>query len=149
MAIVFISPREKQKLFILGIAGFFLVAIVTISLIVLFAKPKNIQTEEVFHAPKIRINFDILKSARVQNLQLLPGIEKQYTYEAQDSSKKPQTGKITAMSIDGAQQLLTGLGFTQIVLKEAVAGRDNPFVPYYEIKPPAPVKSPIKKTTKK
>ena len=143
MAIVFISPREKQKLFILIIAGFFLVAITVISLFVFFAKPKNVQISKVFKAPKIRINFDILKSSRIQELELSPDIEKQFTYNAKDSKNKSQTGKITAMSIVKAEELLVGLGFKQVVLEEVKNGRENPFVPYYEIKVP------VKKTTKK
>ncbi len=140
MAIVFISPREKQKVFTLAIAGLFLVGIVVISLFVFLARPRDVQTEEVFRAPKIRINFDVLKSEKLQNLELLPGIEKQYSYTAFDSKKKAQEGMVTAVSIEKAEEYLVGLGFTDIKLELIVAGRENPFIPYYEIEPAEPAK---------
>jgi len=116
-------------------------------LTVFFAKPKGIQTEVVFHAPQIRINFDVLKSVRVQNLELPPGIEKQFTYQAKDKDSRSQTGKIAAISSAEAEVLLTGLGYQQIVLQEVLGGRENPFTPYYEIV--VPPKTPVKKVIKK
>ena len=106
MAIVFISPKDKEKVFILGIAGLFVLILAIIGLIVFFKKPKKIAVEDVFRAPKIKINFDILKLDKIKELELLPEIEKEFNYEAQTAQGEPKSGKISAPSPEKATQLL-------------------------------------------
>lgn len=117
-----------------------------IGISVFLTKPKKVPIEQVFIAPKIAINFDILKSSKVQNLELFPGIDRQFDYQARTASGQDQTGRISAPSEEKAKEILTGLGLSSIVISEPAVGRDDPFSPYYEIKLPAPIKStPIKK----
>jgi len=141
MAIVFVSPKEKQKVFILIMGGVFLLFLVVIGLGVFLAKPKQVLTEEVFQAPKIEINFDILKSDKVKDLEPLPTIENEYNYKAETKKGEKKTGRIAAWSQENAKQILTDLGFSNITLEIAKIGRENPFTPYYEIKPPAKSKT--------
>lgn len=141
MAIVFVSPKEKQKVFILGIGGIFFLILIIIGLGVFLARPKEVSTEEVFQAPKIEINFDILKSDKVKNLEFLPVLENEYNYKAQTAKGEPKSGRIAAYSQEEAKQILAGLGLSNITLEGIKIGRDNPFTPYYEVKPPVKTKN--------
>jgi len=136
MAIVFISPREKQKMFIFGIVGLFFIVLILIGLMVFLAKPKKATVEQFFNAPEIGINFDILDSDVIKNLELFPEIKKEFNYTARTSKKIVKSGVITASSQEEAIQSLTTLGLLDIVLEEIEGGRDNPFTPYYGVKPP-------------
>ena len=142
MAIVFISPRERQKVFILAIIGFFVIFLIIISFSVFLAKPKKPATLPTFIAPEIRINFDVLRSPQLIALKLLPDMEIQFSYTAKFKGKA-QIGKILASSKEKAQEILIGFGYTDIIVEDIEIGRENPFSPYYEIKP-----LPTKKTKK-
>ena len=135
MAIVFVSPKERQKMFVIGIVGLFLLTITTIGLSVFFKKPKSLPPEKFFQAPKITINLDILKSEAIKNLEVLPAIEKEFNYQASTAKGKAQTGKVSAVSQEEATQVLTGIGLSNIILEEVKSGRENPFTPFYEITP--------------
>lgn len=117
-----------------------MVILTIIGLVVLLAKPKPVPIEWAFVVPKIVINFDVLKSPKIQNLELLPEMDKQFDYQAKTAKGLDQKGRISAPSEEKAAEILTGLGLKLIILKEVGIGRDNPFLPYYEIKLPAPVK---------
>jgi len=145
MAITFISPKERQKVFILGIVGLFFLLLIMIGLGVFLAKPKKTAPEEVFLAPEIKINFDVLKSDKIKNLEFFPEIEKEFNYKAQTANGESRSGRIAAPSAEKAMQILIALELSGITLEEIKIGRDNPFTPYYEVKPPAP---PAKKTKK-
>ncbi len=142
MAIVFISPREKQKVFIMGIAVFFGVVLILISLGVFLSKPKSVEKDKVvFVAPKININFDVLKSPLLQALEFMPEIEKEFNYRAFTLEGKEQSGKIRAVSQNKAIELLTAMNLTKIELTEVAPGRENPFSPYYKIETSPPKKT--------
>ncbi len=141
MAIVFISPKERQRVFVLAIAGFFLVLLVLIGFTIILAKPKKVPEQEVFRAPTIRINFDVLNSEEIKSLEFLPEMEKEFSYTARTTAKgELKSGVISASSEDKARQILTGLGLINIMLTEMKEGRSTPFKPYYEITAPAPSK---------
>lgn len=141
MAIVFVSPKERQKILILAIVGFFVVILILISISIILARPKAVPIAETFIAPEIKINFDVLKSPQVMALKLLPDMERQFSYKA-DLKGKAKTGKIVSSSIDKAKETLLEQGYTNIIVEEIKIGRENPFTPYYEL-------APVKKTTKK
>jgi predicted tellurium resistance membrane protein TerC len=130
MAIVFISPKERQKVFILGIVVIFVLFIAVISLIIFLAKPKKMPVELIFEAPKIRINFDVLTSNKIKDLEFLPEIEKEFNYTAKTEKNRPKTGKVAAPSSEEAEEILTALGLSNIALEEIRGGRENPFSPY-------------------
>lgn len=140
MAIVFVSPREKQKTFLLIITVIFVLLLTMIGSGVFLAKPKPMPVEQAFLAPTIRINFDILKSDQVAQLEPMPQIEKEFSYQAQTKKGKAQTGKIIASSQDKAVKMLESLDLKVLAIEETKEGRENPFAPFYEINPVKKIK---------
>ena len=141
MAVVFISPKQRQKVFFMGIIITFLLFLIAISLIVFLSKPKEVSPTLVFNKPKVSINMSIFDSDQFISLVLFDKIESQYSYTALTKDNKPNTGFISATSPDQAKVILEGLGLVVTEIKEAEIGRENPFVPYYQ--------SVTKKTKKK
>jgi hypothetical protein len=133
VAIVFISPKQRQKMFFLGITILFLLILVVISLSVFFARPKVVPVEQVFKKPKIDINFKVLDSEQIKSIELMGEIETQFSYQAKTDKGKTVSGKISAISKEKAQKALEEINLTQITLQESQIGRENPFVPYYQI----------------
>jgi len=132
MAIVFISPKQRQKTLIFGIIGLVSLVLIIISLGVFLKKPKTIPSERVFKPPKIEINFEILGSDQVKNLEVFEKIKKEFNYQGKTEGGEVQSGKILAVSREEALESLKELGFSDIVLEEIEIGRENPFV-FYEI----------------
>ncbi len=132
MAIVFISPKQKQKTLIFGIIGLVSLVLIIIGLGVFLKKPKAIPSERVFKPPKIEINFEILESNQVKNLEVFEKIKKEFSYQEKTEDREIQSGKILAVSREEALESLKELGLSDIVLEEIEIGRENPFV-FYEI----------------
>ena len=150
MAVVFISPKQRQKVFFLGITVIFLLFLVFISLVVFFSKPKQASTVLVFNKAKVSIDMAIFDLDQFKNLQPFTEMQTQFVYSAVTKDKKPVAGFITAASVNDAQKVLEGLGMTSINLKEAEIGRDNPFEPYYQpVANIIPTATTTKKTTTK
>ncbi|MBU3934439.1 hypothetical protein KKC00_00490 [Patescibacteria group bacterium] len=135
MAIVFVSPKEKQKVFLLGIVVLFVLFVSGVSLIIFLAEPKETPAELVFKTPEIKINFDVLALGKIKNLDLLSEIEREFNYTAETEDNEDRTGKIAAPSPEKATQILTAMGLSNIILEEIGGGRVNPFSPYYIIEP--------------
>ena len=131
MAVVFISPKQRQKMFFIGITVMFLLFLVVISLGVFLSKPKEVSPVMVFNKPKVNIDMKIFDSDQFKNLQPFPEMETQYSYKAFTKDNKPETGFISAVSIDQAKAILKSMGLNVSEVKEAEIGRDNPFAPYY------------------
>ncbi len=140
MAIVFISPRKRQKAFLLGIAGLFSFLTLMIALSVFLSRPKEIRPELVFNKPKINVNLELLDSEQFKNLELFSEMEMQFGYVATDAGGKKAEGKISAVSEEKAREVLEGLGLRVSQIKELEIGRENPFIPYYKITAPKPPK---------
>lgn len=136
MAIVFISPKKRQMLFISLIAGFFILVLGGIGLDVYLTKPQAAKTEEYFVSPAIKINWDVLKSDQLTNLEPMPEIQQDFQFSAKTSKGLTKTGIISAGSQDEATQILKGLNLLSITLSELKPGRANPFVPYYQVVAP-------------
>ena len=134
MAIVFISPKKRQKTLFFSLIGAVLLVLIIIALRIFLIKPKAIPLERVFKPPKIEINYDILKSARVKNLEIFEGIEKEFNYQGTTETGEIQSGKIKAISEEKALEILEELGLSKIILTELEIGRENPFR-IYEIIP--------------
>ncbi len=131
MAVVFISPKQRQKMFFIGITVAFLLFLVIISLGVFLAQPKEVPTAIVFNHAKVDIDMSIFDSDQFKNLQTFPEMEIQYSYSATTKSKATKTGFISAPSEDQARAVLAGMGLNVSELTVAQIGRDNPFTPYY------------------
>lgn len=132
MAVVFISPKKRQRVFFMGITIIFLLVLVVISFGVFLAKPKEVPSVLVFNKPKVSIDMAIFDSDQFKNLQSVPIMEPQYSYIATTRNNKKVTGFVTAPSLEQAETTLEGRGLNVSELKEIEAGRDNPFTPYYQ-----------------
>ncbi len=137
MAIVFISPKQKQRVFFTGITGIFAFLLLMIALFVFLAKPKEVAPDLVFNKPKININLDLLNSDQFKRLEPFSEMEMQFVYTGTTIKGKSAEGKISAVSIEEARAMLEQQGLTVSEIKEAEVGRENPFTPYYQA-PPAP-----------
>ena len=146
MAVVFISPKKRQKTFFVIITFMFLIFLSLISLGVFLAKPAAVSPTVVFNKAKISIDMSIFDSNKFKNLQPTVDMGTQYSYKATNKSNRALTGFISADSIDDAKTALQALGLTVNTLKELQIGRDNPFTPYYQVVAP-PVTSPATSTT--
>lgn len=73
MAIVFISIQKKQRIFFWGISLVLVLAMGAISFALIipeFNDSPDIAVQEVFSAPDVKINFDVVDSLQVKNLEL-------------------------------------------------------------------------------
>lgn len=131
MAIVFISPKQRQKTFFIGITVIVLLFLVIISLSILFAKPKEVAPELVFNKPKVDINFKVLDSDQFKELEPFSEMETQFRYVAATKKGKSVTGVISAVSESAAREILITMELTVTEIKEVEIGRENPFEPYY------------------
>lgn len=130
MAIVFISPKQRQKTFFLGITIVFLLVLIVISLSVFFAKPKEVKPEFAFNKPKVSININVLNSDEIKNLEPFPEMEIEFAYEAFTFERKKIEGSIWAVSKEEAIKALEGLKLSVSKIEEVGIGRDNPFEKY-------------------
>ncbi len=140
MAIVFISPKQRQKTFFMGITIVVLLFVAIIALSVFFAKPKEIAPELIFNKPKVNINLKALDSEQFKELEPFSEMEVQFSYSAVTEKRKNVTGIISAVSEDAAAEILKSMDLTVIEIKEVEIGRENPFTPYYETLPPPETK---------
>ena len=131
MAVVFISPKQRQRMFIMGITVIFLLFLLVIFAGVFFSKPKTVSSTLVFNKPKVTIDMKIFDSDQFKDLQPFTQMQIQYSYRASDKNGKQQNGFITASSLQEARAMLVAMDLSVSELKEAEIGRDNPFTPYY------------------
>ena len=87
MAIVFISPKEKQKVFFKGVAIFAILFLIVIFLIVFLPwfvnKSQDIPMETSSKELNIAINLNIMDSDKVKDLEpFIEEIGKRFVYEA-------------------------------------------------------------------
>lgn len=132
MAVVFISPKQRQKVFLMGIAGLLVVFLIVVSFGVFVYKPKITPAKVAFNKPKININMSVFDLAQFKVLQPLPEMEIQFSYKAIQRNKTQMEGFVSATSLAAAQKILSDAGLTVTELKEVQIGRDNPFIPYFQ-----------------
>lgn len=135
MAVVFISPKQRQKTFFMAITFIFVLFLALISVGIFSAKPKQVLPALVFNRPKVNIDMTIFDSDQFKNLETFSQMQTQYSYKAVNEANEPKTGFISATSIEEARQILTGMNLTVSEITEAEIGRDNPFIPYYQASP--------------
>jgi len=131
MAVVFISPKQKQKTFFLLITALFVLILSIISLTVFLSKPQEIEFPFFMNKPKVNIDMSVFDSTQFKDLRDMPLPNIQYSYVALDRYRRQKTGFIYSVSIDEARKYLEAQGLLVTQLKEVEVGRDNPFVPYY------------------
>lgn len=141
MAVVFISPKQRQKVFFMGITIIFLLFLIAVAFVVFLSKPKEASQTLVFNKPKVSINLKVFESEQFKNLQPFEEMQMQFSYSAVTKQGKQVTGFISAVSLSDAQKILEGMGFSALSVEEAEIGRDNPFTPYYQEEAVAPAES--------
>lgn len=133
MAVVFISPKQRQKTFLIGIAVMLVLFLAVIASVVFFAKPKEVPYQLIFNKPKVNINFAILDSIQFNELEPFTEMEIQFSYRAFNKADKVVSGLISAPSMDEATEILKNIDLTVIDIEEVEVGRENPFTPYFQI----------------
>jgi hypothetical protein len=133
MAVVFISPKERQKMFIIGITSVVGLFLIVVASIIFFAQPsKSVSNELVFNKPKVKINFDVFESEQFKALESFEKMKIQFSYTASRDGKTKE-GYTSAVSIEEAKSMLEELGYSVSRIEEAEIGRDNPFESYEKI----------------
>jgi predicted tellurium resistance membrane protein TerC len=132
MAVVFISPKQRQKTFFLGITVVFLLFLIFVSFAVFLAKPKQVPQALVFNKPKVNIDMKVFESEQFKKLRSFTEMEIQFSYIAKTKENKTVTGFISASSKEAAVKILEDIGLRVDEIKEVEIGRENPFTPYYE-----------------
>jgi len=132
VAVVFISPKERQKIFFIGITVALVLFLAVVFFGVFWSKPQEPSSVLVFNKPKVNIDMKIFDSDQFKNLLAFTEMEIQYSYIATTIDGKEKTGFIPAVSIEKAREVLKSMGLDVSELKEADIGRDNPFEPYYQ-----------------
>lgn len=122
-------------MFFTGITVMFLLFLAVIFSGVFLSKPKEFSPMLVFNKPKVNIDMSIFDSEQFKNLQSFPEMQLQYSYKAFTMNGKAENGFMTAVSIDQAREILISRGLTVTEIKEVQIGRDNPFIPYYQLAP--------------
>lgn len=136
MAIVFVSPKQRQKTFFLGITILFLLGLSIFSAMVFFSKPAPAVVGQGFIRPKIVIDFSVLDSETVTKSTTMGRVQKEFSYTATTNKGVKKTGTVFADSIELAQKIVEDMGLVNVFLEEVIIGRENPFTPYYT---PTPV----------
>jgi hypothetical protein len=130
MAVVFISPKQRQKTFFLGITIIFLLFLIVLAFVVFLAQPQKVAPELVFNKPKVNVDMSVFDSDQFKNLQLFVEMQTQFKYSALTKENKIITGFISAESREDATKILNSAGLGVQSIEENKVGRDNPFVPY-------------------
>ncbi|MSU60542.1 MAG: hypothetical protein EXS52_01340 [Candidatus Staskawiczbacteria bacterium] len=134
MAIIFQSPKKKQRMFFLLIIGLLVVLLVVVALITFLPELNNrfkdFSGEDTMSIPEIRINFAVIDSQQTQSLILFKPVEIEFTYTAKNTAGRQVAGRISANDIQEAGFLLENTGLSEYVLREVVAGRQDPFTAY-------------------
>jgi len=132
MAVVFISPKKRQKVFFLGIAITLMLFLIFVSFAVFLAKPAEVPQTLVFNKPKVSIDIGIFDSDQFKGLKSYAQMQTQYTYRATTEDNKVKIGIISAESEEEAKATLSSMGLAIAEIKEVQTGRSNPFTPYYQ-----------------
>jgi len=135
MAIVFISAQKKQKVFFILITGALFLALIAISFYAFFPEIKSkfsaLPDQQALEIPEVKVNFSIIDSKRVADLELFIPEGAEFTYTAKDNNQKNVSGKMFAKDKEEARQTLESRGLEIVTLEELTPGKSDPFVSYY------------------
>jgi len=132
MAVVFISPKQRQKMFLMAISVALVLFLALATLGISLSRPEGNQVPVVFNKPKVSIDFKILDSEEFKSLEPFSKMELQFFYQAADGKGGETQGYISAFSLAEAIKILENMNLTVLNIQEAQIGRDNPFAPYYQ-----------------
>ena len=133
MAVVFISPKTRQRNFFLGITISLVVFLLFVTIGVFLSKPKKVPETMVFNKAKISIDMNFFNDDQFNRLEPFVQMQTQFVYTATKEDGEPMSGFISADSKEEATKILENIGLTVVSIKEAEIGRENPFTPYSQI----------------
>lgn len=85
---------------------------------------------EAFMVPYVKINFDVLNSDQVRNLEMFEGPKTDFGYIATDKNGLRVAGHVLASTESDAKNTLEQKGLKVIELKPVSTQRSEPFTPY-------------------
>lgn len=133
MAVVFISPKTRQRNFFLGITITLVVFLLFVTVGVFLSKPKQVSETMVFNKPKISIDMNFFNDDQFNRLEPFTQMQTQFVYTATKEDDEQMSGFISADNREEATKILENIGLDVISIKEAEIGRENPFTPYNQI----------------
>lgn len=132
MAIVFVSPRKRKRIFFWIISISLIVLLAIVAFIAFPPEFRNtfvdVPTTTYTVKPKININFDLLDSDQVKGLLEFSEIPVQFNYTATDINKQEVSGSITSFSKEDAISVLKQQGLEVTNIEQAGIGRNEPFL---------------------
>lgn len=129
MAIVFTSPKKKQR-FLLWIIIIFIIFVLFAVFLIAFPFELGMKNTEVFMVPDVKINFDVFNSNQVNSLETFEGPKTDFDYTAVNKNGSRVLGKVSALTESDARNILGKTGLTVIELKPVTTQRSEPFTPY-------------------
>jgi len=135
MAILFVSPKIRQRMFIRIIVAMTIVLLFVIFLIIF--PPQFISNRYKNYSnganvtPDLKINFEIVDSKQFKNLQLFSESQIEFSYIAKDKNGKQIIGIVLAANRNVAKMVVEQMNLTVLSLEEKNIGRSEPFSPYY------------------
>ena len=135
MAVVFISPKKKQRMFLVGIVAGFVCFVTLVTVYAWASAPTPSSGGLVFNKKKVNIDFKMLDTDQFRYLEHFQQMPMQFKSEAttEGGKGKKVTGYISAISLDEAKKVLAASNLAVGKITEVMGGRDNPFVPYQEL----------------
>lgn len=135
MAIVFKQLKKAQKIFFWNIIAAMFLILFIVSLIVFppgFKRGPEIIFEELTPKPDIKINFSVIDSDKVKELESFKGAQKEFNYVVKDKNGRQLRGSISAKNQSEAEATLKDSGLEVLILQEKeLPGKSQPFTPYY------------------
>lgn len=130
MAVVFISPKKRQKKFFIAITAMLILFLTFFAISIIPAKPKTVSPKIVLNKANIEINTSIFNQDKFKRLKPFSEMKKQFSYVATGKNKKIEKGVVSAESIKEAREIIEQSGWEVESIKEVNLGRNNPFSPY-------------------
>lgn len=135
MAITFISPQKRQRVIFGGISLLVLLVLAGGSIVALLPEIKNqltvIPIEGNFKMPDIKVDFVLVDSDKVKNLEPFLDIQTEFVYVAKNQDGTEAGGTIVSSSKEEARKTLEGMmELTVISLEQANLGKSDPFIAY-------------------
>ena len=134
MAILFVSPKKRQRAFLRAMIVILIGSVFVVALLIFPPTTKNSSGDSLAQQPGgsgLQIDFAVVDSDQVKNLRPFDAIGLEFSYVAKNKNGKQVAGTISASNEADAKKLLEGMGLAIVSLKQTYMGRNNPFIPYY------------------
>jgi len=106
MSVIFISPKQRQKVFFLIIVAMFLLFVSAVFLGVFLSKPSKGTSMVAFDNPKVEVSMNIFDSDQLKNMQPVNPMQKEFSYTIVTKDGKQRTGFMSAQSAEDVKKYL-------------------------------------------